>query len=81
MDTLATCHLLGVSTRRMDKLVESLGDSSLSKSQVSVMAKELDTAVGAFRTLPLDTGPTRVWLPAPWCRKCGRPVGWSTSTP
>lgn len=36
---VATCYLLGVSTRRMDKLVETLGITSLSKSQVSVMAK------------------------------------------
>ena len=41
----------------MDQLVESLGITSLSKSQVSVMAKELDTAVEAFRTRPLDAGP------------------------
>jgi putative transposase len=41
----------------MDKLVETLGITSLSKSQVSVMAKELDTAVEAFRTRPLDVGP------------------------
>ena len=54
---VATCYLLGVSTRRMDKLVETLGITRLSKSQVSVMAKELDTAVEAFRTRPLDAGP------------------------
>src|SRR6188474_2501044 len=54
---VATCYLLGVSTRRMDKLVQTLGITSLSKSQVSVMAKELDTAVEAFRTRPLDGGP------------------------
>jgi putative transposase len=54
---VATCYLLGVSTRRMDRLVDSLGITSLSKSQVSVMAKELDAAVEAFRTRPLDAGP------------------------
>src|SRR5690242_15955413 len=54
---VATCYLLGVSTRRMDRLVETLGITSLSKSQVSVMAKELDTAVEAFRARPLDAGP------------------------
>ncbi|WP_197516565.1 transposase, partial [Nocardia sp. 852002-51101_SCH5132738] len=31
---VATCYLLGVSTRRMEKLVESLGVTKLSKSQV-----------------------------------------------
>src|SRR5215207_4025328 len=40
----------------MDKLVETLGITSLSKSQVSVMAKELDATVEAFRTRPLDAG-------------------------
>jgi putative transposase len=54
---VATCYLLGVSTRRMERLVESLGVTSLSKSQVSEMAKDLDEQVEAFRTRPLDAGP------------------------
>lgn len=54
---VATCYLLGVSTRRMEKLVESLGITRLSKSQVSEMAKDLDAQVEAFRTRPLDAGP------------------------
>ncbi len=55
---VATCYLLGVSTRRMEKLVEQLGITRLSKSQVSVMAKDLDEQVEAFRTRRLDAGPT-----------------------
>ena len=54
---VATCYLLGVSTRRMEKLVETLGITRLSKSQVSVMAKELDEHVESFRSRPLDAGP------------------------
>lgn len=54
---VATCYLLGVSTRRMEKLVESLGITRLSKSQVSLMAADLDEQVEAFRTRPLDAGP------------------------
>ncbi|GAB3901793.1 IS256-like element IS1081 family transposase [Kibdelosporangium lantanae] len=54
---VATCYLLGVSTRRMEKLVESLGVKGLSKSQVSIMAADLDAQVEAFRTRPLDQGP------------------------
>ncbi|WP_068430759.1 IS256 family transposase [Piscicoccus intestinalis] len=55
---VATCYLLGVSTRRMDKLVQTLGITGLSKSQVSVMAKELDEHVEQFRTRRLeDAGP------------------------
>ncbi|KAF0834347.1 IS256 family transposase [Ornithinibacter aureus] len=54
---VATCYLLGVSTRRMDKLVRTLGITGLSKSTVSEMAKDLDEQVAAFRTRPLTEGP------------------------
>ncbi|KGH46497.1 transposase [Modestobacter caceresii] len=54
---VATCYLLGVSTRRMEKLVDSLGITRLSKSQVSEMAKDLDAQVADFRHRPLDAGP------------------------
>jgi putative transposase len=54
---VATSYLLGVSTRRMEKLVETLGITRLSKSEVSEMARDLDAQVEAFRTRPLDTGP------------------------
>ncbi len=57
ISVVATCYLLGVSTRRMDKLVQSLGITGLSKSQVSEMAASLDEQVAAFRTRPLDAGP------------------------
>jgi transposase-like protein len=57
ISVVATSYLLGVSTRRMEKLVETLGITRLSKSQVSVMAKDLDAQVEAFRTRPLDAGP------------------------
>ena len=58
ISVVATCYLLGVSTRRMDKLVATLGINSLSKSQVSRMSAELDAQVAAFRTRPLaDSGP------------------------
>jgi transposase-like protein len=54
---VATCYLLGVPARRMEKLVESLGITRLSRSQVSEMARDLDEQVEAFRTRPLDAGP------------------------
>src|SRR6478735_4875081 len=54
---VATCYLLGVSTRRMDKLVQSLGMTGMCKSQVSEMAKDLDQQVEQFRTRPLGDGP------------------------
>lgn len=52
---VADCYLAGVSTRRMDKLVKTLGINALSKSQVSRMAEDLDEQVEAFRHRPLDT--------------------------
>ena len=51
---VADCYLAGVSTRRMDKLVKTLGIDSLSKSQVSRMAADLDEHVEQFRHRPLD---------------------------
>ena len=57
VSVVATCYLLGVSTRRMEKLVETLGITRLCRSQVSEMARDLDEQVEAFRTRPLDAGP------------------------
>jgi putative transposase len=65
VSVVATSYLLGVSTRRVEKLVEALGVTSLSKSQVSEMARSLDEQVAAFRNRPLDAGPyTFIWLDA-----------------
>jgi putative transposase len=62
---VATSYLLGVSTRRVEKLAESLGVTKLSKSQVSVMAAELDEMVAGFRSRPLDAGPYAfAWIDA-----------------
>jgi putative transposase len=65
ISVVATSYLLGVSTRRMEKLVETLGIASLSKSQVSRMATDLDEVVTEFRGRPLDAGPyTLCWADA-----------------
>jgi putative transposase len=65
ISVVATAYLLGVSTRRVEKLAETLGVTQLSKSQVSEMAKHLDARVAEFRNRPLDQDPyTFVWLDA-----------------
>ena len=65
VSVVATCYFLGVSTRRVERLVETLGIARLSKSQVSAMAKSLDEQVAAFRNRPLDAGPyPYVWIDA-----------------
>lgn len=56
---MATSYLLSVSTRQVEKLAETLWITSLSKSQVSELAKSLDVAVEEFRSRPLDGGPYR----------------------
>jgi putative transposase len=63
MSVVATAYLLGVSTRRVERLAAELGVTQLSKSQVSAMAKHLDEQVAAFRNRPLDAGPYPVlWI-------------------
>jgi putative transposase len=59
VSVVATSYLLGVSTRRVEKLAGTLGITSLSKSQVSELAKSLDGAVEQFRSRRLDAGPYR----------------------
>ena len=78
---VATCYLLGVSTRRMERLVESLGVTSLSKSQVSIMAKELDEAVGAFRPARSTPDRTHSSPPTRWCSRSVKSAEPSGCTP
>jgi transposase-like protein len=61
---IADAYLAGVSTRRVDKLVRTLGIEGISKSQVSEIAKGLDEAVEAFRARPLAGPFPYVWLDA-----------------
>jgi putative transposase len=65
IQVVAEAYVRGVSTRRVEGLVETLGIASLSKSQVSELAKDLDEMVADFRNRPLDQGPyTYVWADA-----------------
>lgn len=72
---VAECYVNGVSTRKVDKVVQQLGIDGISKSQVSELAKSLDEQVQAFRTRPLEAGAyPYVWLDALYvkCREDGR---------
>ncbi|HKZ25724.1 MAG TPA: IS256 family transposase [Acidimicrobiia bacterium] len=65
IQVVSEAYVRGVSTRRVEGLVETLGITSLSKSQVSEMATSLDEMVTDFRNRPLDAGPyTYVWADA-----------------
>ena len=58
-------YVEGVSTRRVDDLIKSLGCDGISKSQVSRICGQLDEVVETFLGRPLDAGPyPYVWLDA-----------------
>jgi putative transposase len=62
---VAQAYVEGVSTRRVDDLVEAMGIAGISKSEVSRLAAELDAKVTEFRERPLDGGPYRyLWIDA-----------------
>ena len=56
VSAVAEAYVLGVSTRKVDKLVRAMGMDGISKSRVSQMAKSLDESVEAFRNRPLGAG-------------------------
>ena len=71
-------YVQGVSTRRVDDLVQTLGLSGISKSHVSVICGGLDAEVERFRSRPLgDASYPYVWLDAPYVkvRDNGRVAG------
>ncbi len=57
-------YVHGVSTRRVDELVQALGIGGISKSQVSRLCQGLDAEVERFRTRRLDGSYPYVWLDA-----------------
>lgn len=50
VQVMAECSMKGVSTRRVDGLIKTLGIEGISKSQISSLAKSLDETVEAFRS-------------------------------
>ncbi len=58
----------GVSTRRVDDLVQAMGLSGISKSQVSKLCKEIDERVRAFLNRPLEGDWPYLWLDATYLK-------------
>jgi len=54
MQVVAEAYVKGISTRKVDDLVRTLGIEGMSKSQVSELAGHLDEELEAFRSRPLD---------------------------
>jgi len=59
----------GVSTRRVEDLVQAMGMSGISKSQVSKLCKEIDERVGSFLDRPLEGEWPYVWLDATYLKQ------------
>src|SRR5215211_63367 len=57
-------YVQGVSTRRVDDVVQALGLQGISKSQVSRLCSELDAEVERFRTRKLEGPYPYLWLDA-----------------
>src|SRR3954452_16436802 len=57
-------YVNGVSTRKVDRLVEQLGIQGMSKDRVSVLCRALDEQVEAFRRRPLAGAYPYLWLDA-----------------
>jgi putative transposase len=61
---VAEAYVQGVSTRKVEALVQSLGIAGISKSEVSRMAASLDGQVAAFRSRRLDAEYPYLWVDA-----------------
>jgi putative transposase len=61
-------YVHGVSTRKVDELVQALGMSGISKSQVSRLCEELDKEVENFRNRKLEGSYPYVWLDATYVK-------------
>ena len=71
-------YVNGVSTRRVDRLVEQLGVAGMSKDTVSRLCRGLDEQVGVFRERPLEGRYPYLWLDARWngsANPAGAPQG------
>lgn len=61
-------YVAGVSTRKVEKLIEAMGAKGMSKSEVSRLAMDLDVEVTAFRERPLDGAYRYIWLDAMYAK-------------
>jgi putative transposase len=61
--------IAGVSTRRVDELVQAMGMSGISKSSVSKLCKDIDERVNAFLDRPLAGEWPYLWLDATYLKQ------------
>ena len=64
LSVVQTAYVQGVSTRKVDDLLQAMGLTGIDKSKVSRICKELDELVDAFRKRPLEASYSYLWLDA-----------------
>jgi len=64
VSVVAEAYVQGVSTRKVEALVQTLGIAGISKSEVSRMVGSLDAQADAFRTRRLDADYPYIWVDA-----------------
>jgi len=77
VNVVAEAYVCGISTRKVEKLIEAMGAKGMSKSEVSRMAKVLDADVASFRERDLAGSFRYIYLDAmyPKVREGMRVVG------
>src|SRR3954452_17948220 len=61
-------YIHGISTRSVDDLVQAMGMSGISKSQVSRLCEEIDERVKAFLDRPLEGDWPYLWIDPPYVK-------------
>src|ERR1700712_2572696 len=69
-------YIQGISTRSVDNLVQAMGGTGVSKSQVSRLVEEIDERVNAFLARPIEGEWPYLWIDATYvkARQAGRIV-------
>ena len=68
MAVIQEAYIHGVSTRAMDDLVQAMGGTGISKSQVSRLCEEIDERVDAFLTRPIEGEWPYLWIDATYLK-------------
>ena len=68
MAVIQEAWIQGVSTRKVDDLVQAMGMNGISKSQVSKLCKDIDERVNSFLDRPLEGEWPYLWLDATYLK-------------
>ncbi|MDP2314034.1 MAG: IS256 family transposase [Pseudomonadota bacterium] len=64
VNVVSEAYVLGVSTRKVEELMQAMGAKGVTRSEVSRMSTTLDADAKVFRERPLDRAYPYIWLDA-----------------